>query len=533
MSSENSHLAADIDELNRLFDKSDARPAEFIDVLQRLNAQSRLKTEEFSCPAAFVEFPMHPSRTLWGCFYNSFWHIGSNATELDFPDFIKCAELIPDDGILSEMMFVMIDAIVNTSISQFKTKFIPAMPFFLTEGRWNGNRTLLLAIKLLVEAAGVRYDKSIECLKSIIEARAEDEKPTIVLAIIAHIVFTLCGDFIINNDTTGNLKPKEKNKMILSEFLDSLEDETKTNIDRYNLDLFSVFFGLDVVRDGVTLKNSLETGIVPYGGGCQYAQALIVARLINAELSDDQWTVLLRRTLYFQDRALSWTTGTSNTLGYYASATILKSKDPFKMWTEAIKAWNSLIFRALNGDKEVDYESRLECYFCTAICVIDGLLQLNETVNSGPGRETLAYEIWKRAWSDSITSLHSSFFPGAAFHTALVLFVYAILKFSARVEINDLLQQLPYAELRNRGRTNCRTMCLANLAKNIDSPALRGDLERVIEKHPDLQKEMEAALEDYKRDCRKKEEKASGIRRHSVGGYIPITSTNTGVLRKE
>lgn len=510
--------------LEKLLNKKNSTPGSFLPILEGLNSLEPQKKSGFNCPAAFMEYPATPSRKLWGQCYDSYWKIGENAAPDNYGDFIKCAELIVDDGILSEMLFVQLLSSLDKEIDEFAHGFAGKPPFFLIDGRWNGSRTLLTVIRILVETAGVRLENAKDFLKALINQRPDNERPAIVLAIVSQIVFTLQGNMSDKDDDRDTTAIIKKSKTTLLDFYQSLIPDIEKLVKQIDLGLLSAFFGLDVAADAEGIKDSLETGLIPHGVGKLYAQALMVARLIDVELADKEWSVLLQRSLLFEDRALSWNDGSYKSFGIYAGMVITLAEKPAEVWSEAISAWNRLVYRSINGfEDQVRYESRLDAYLCAAACTIDGLLIGSKATIKGKKAADLAWMIWQQAWSDCLSALHGCFFPTAAFNMCQALFVYAVLNFLDRIDCTAMLDQLPWVTLRNRGSANSRTMALVNLAKNYQSTAIKERYDSAFANHPELKSAMEEALRQFEIDERRRKEQANaGVDRIGRSRYGKI-----------
>lgn len=524
MATSESSLKCLLGKLERVLQKKQSTPGSFLPILEELNTLEKQKDPSFRCPAAFMEYPPASSRKLWGQYYDSYWKIGLNATPDNYGEFIKCAELIPDDGILSEMLFIQLISLLDKKPKEFEHGFADNLPFFLTDGKWNGNRTLLIVIRILVETAGTRLDNAIYFLRALINQRSDNERPAIVLAIVSQIVFALQGNMSDRGNEHDSSAIQEKNKTTLRTFYQSIIPDIEKLIKHIDLDLLSAFYGLDIAMDIAIIKDAIETGLIPHANGRLYAQALIVARLIDIELTDKQWSMLLQRSLLFEDCALSWNDRSYKSLGIYAGAVITLTEKPMEVWADAITAWNRLVYRAINGlEDQVKYESRLDAYFSAAACTIDGLLIGSRATIKGKKAADLAWEIWQRAWSDCVDALHSCFFPTAAFHMSQALFVYAVLNFLDKIDYTVMLNQLPWVMLRNRGSANSRTMALVNLAKNYQSTIIKERYDKVFASHRKIKTEMDEALRQFEIDERNRKAQANADAHYGLKSrYVKI-----------
>ena len=505
------------EKLKVLLDAGTAKPAEYIEILRELAKSSTAHEAEmtFSGPASFAEYPAIPARKLWGRFYDSFFQIGANLEEQDFNDYITCVELIPDDGIAEQMLFVMLDGLLGKDPMVFARYFAPRLPFFLADGKWNNSRPLLLVLKILIETAGTRYDNSVYFIRTLLESRDESEKPAILLAVVSLIVFNLEGRLHGDKDVEGSTSRRAGHADILRAFLLSLDPEIKKAAKSIDLELISAFFGLDIAGDAESIAGGKETGEIPAMAGRLYAQALIVARLIDAELTQEQWGVLLQRSLLFDDRGISWEDGGYKTFGLFAGQALSRADDPRRLWDEVLAWWNAAIYKDINGDDQARREARLDAYLASAASAIDDLLYPKDYNNGRTDAETALY-IWQRVWDDCITALYSRFFPNGPFLTVQALFAYAALKFIDNVDIRELADQLPFVELRSHTRIDTRKACLYNLIENCNGK--NGPERRHMEEnHAEFYSEALKAHEDFAKERMRLEDGRTGLRSRNRG----------------
>ncbi len=503
------------EKLKELLDAGTAKPAEYIEILRELAKSSPVHEAgmTLSGPASFAEYTARPIRKLWGMFTDSFFQIGANLEEQDFNDYITCIELIPDNGIVQQMLFVMLDGLLGKDPMVFARNFAPRLPFFLADGKWNNSRPLLLVLKILIETAGTRYDNSVDFISTLLESRDESEKPAILLAVVSLIVFNLDGRLHGDKDGEGSTSRRAGHADILRAFLLSLDPEIKKATKSIDIELISAFFGLDTAGDAKLLTRCKETGEISAAEGRLYAQALIVARLIDAELTQEQWGMLLQRSLLFKDRSVTWEDGGYKTFGLFAGQAISRADNPLCLWDEVLAWWNATIYLSINGDNQARYEARLDAYLASAACAIDDLLYPKDYNNGRMDVET-AFHIWKRAWNDCITALYSCFFPNGSFLTAQALFTYAALKFIDRVDIGELADQLPFVELRSHTRIDTRKACLYNLLENCNGKN-EPELKHMENDYAEFYDEARKAHNEFAEELMRRDDARLGRERHN------------------
>lgn len=463
-----------------LYDKREHKPSSYLTLLQEVSKEVVSNDEERSAcypssPVTSLQESNAPDQSLYNIPTHYYYKIGANVAAEDFADYFACIELIPSPFIARELLFLMFDSVFSRDDETLKNGFVCSVPFFLSEWKWCGGKSMLLLFSVAFDCL-VERPYAEELIKRLLASREGKEKAALAIVAVSLIVYLLQGD--IAESKVDRYGRRNDFKDSVFRLYKNIEPQLDVLLPFVDMEMLSVLFGLDTANgDAVELSLFKETGALPSGKNRPYAQALIVARLIDARLSQSEWTLLLSRSLAFPDRSQYWEIKGHKSLGIYAGAAVAQADDPMKIWTDCRADWNQRIYRTLHeyDSASSSYASKtiFDAYLSTAVCAIDNLLYSPQMRGAGNSAITdtdmaTAFAIWQEAWEDCETALYCRFLPTTAFHMIQVLFVYAAMKFSKcrKLDLMSLLDRLPVVELQNIGRQSTQEACLKTLRAN-------------------------------------------------------------------
>lgn len=463
-----------------LYDKRAHKPSMYLTPLQEIAKEAAIGEKDPSIcypssPVGALQNSNGPDQSLYGISIHYYSKIGADVAVEDFADYFACVELIPSPFIAHELLFFMFDSVFSSDDEALKKGFVDSVPYFLSEGEWRGGKSMLLLLRVAFDCLGERPYAG-ELIKCLLASREGKEKAALAVVAVSHIVYLLQGDIAESKEDRYGRRNKFKDRVF--GLYKSIEPQIPDLLPFVDIEMLSVLFGLDSANgDAAELSRFRETGALPSGINRPYAQALMLARLIDAVLSQSEWTLLLSRSLTFPDRSQYWEIKAHKSLGIYAGAVVAQADNPMKIWTDCRANWNQRIYRTLHeynkASSNYAAETIFDAYLSTAVCAIDNLLYRPQMRGAGNNTPTdtdmgTAFAIWQDAWNDCETALYSRFLPTTAFHMIQVLFVYAALKFSRyrRLDLIYLLDRLPVVELQQIGRQDVRNACLKTLHSN-------------------------------------------------------------------
>ena len=408
---------------------------------------------------SLMKAPNGSCRSVAGCDWYSL--MAFNELAWKDPDrYFGAIEAARLDGIASEMLCGL--------LMPFRHK--GATVDFVSLFAHLGAKGALLVVRLLVDdymdvrTMGTNKD----LIWAIIDAKVE-YRTILLMGMLAYMIYS----------TRGALEEKSGNAVVDSirdaklRFLDESVDRYEADCGKLGYDDLVGFFNLHAVGDVEQMDWMQDTGLPGRLAG-YYADALMLARRLDLNLTEDQICSLTRGSLLSNDQSHYWTTRDLSTLSLYLADAICSSEDACGMWNRMSNVIRQTLFREARQYYlgAPGRSKSAELYLCMVPSLIENII--------ANGRLSEAYVIWRAAWNDCVTALYSWTIPSVPFHIVQFLFVYKVVHLSpyAKEWDNDnVLLQLPFVWLHAGRLEDVATACLKTLAKNLPDRSMLKDNE--------------------------------------------------------
>ena len=464
-----------------LVDESSASLADVLGIIEKLpRLDEGVESLNVTAPVDVLHGYFQGQDELWGISERCFWALNNKVQALNFKDYFRCIEALPDVKMACSVMRLMVWGLGKEEHKEKLSAFAGQIPSFLSGGKWNGGVTAFLAMRGAIDCVDYRQDGQTNVVLSIVRNRSGLERTVAAIAAISLVVRALSGN--LDEGEGWRNEVKYSRQIQLLDLYRTLKEENEECLKGATFHLIApLLFGLDVERDWKCTEESRDAGLPAKGGIFSYAEAIIVACASGMVLTRDECVKVCALALYCGDRAHMWRQGVFKPVALFMADLIVRFDDSKVVWQEVRNNTRHLVYRGLHEyhtASAVSLSDRVEIFVWTAFSIVCDLCN--------KGRKKAAMEVWAPAWCECVTALYALTLINGFIPLIQYFFVKAALCFTSESKLvpsgAELLKQLPFVELRPDDCIDCADVCIKALKGNLDDVALA----RIHAKDPDL-----------------------------------------------
>lgn len=471
-----------------LGDESRASLLDIRDVILKLSrCDESVKSFKVVAPVDVLHGYFLGRDELWGLTEPYFWTLNNKVSESDFSDYFKCIEALPDVNMACSVIHFMVWGMGKEASKEKFAAFTRQIPPFISDGKWNGSVSALLAIRSAIDCVSQEQNMQTNVVLSIIRNRMGLERTVATIAAISLVIRALAGCLEEEEGWRGNVRYTRQVQLL--DLFKALKEENKKCLRDVSFSLIApLVFSLDIERDWKATEECRNIGLTTQGRSFSYAEALSVAYESDIILSRDDCVKACTLALFSKDRSFAWKQKAFRSVATFMAALIASFDDSKAIWQDIRRNTRHLIYRGLHEYQTGATESiseQVEIFVGTAFFLVC------DFCNKGRIRD--AMEVWGQAWSECVTALYALTLTNGFIPLIQYLFVKAGLCFTNESELVpsgiELLGQLPCVDARPDEQIDCAEVCIKALKGNLDDAALA----RINAKDPNLAKLIEAS----------------------------------------
>lgn len=466
-----------------LGDESTASLSEVLGVITKLlRCEESAESLKNVAPVDVLHGYFSARDVLWGIPEHYFWSLNNKVSGGDFTDYFRCIEALPSVAMAGNVMRLMVWGIGGEGQEETLAAFSRQIPSFLSNGKWNGGKSVFLAMRGAIDCVDHRQEGQTSVVLSIVRSRTGLERIVAATAAISLVVRALSGN--LDEEDGWRDTPRHSREIQLLDLYKTLKKENEELLKGISFSLIvAVLFGLNIELDWKSTEKFRNAGLPVEGQMFSYAEALIVASACGIVLLRDECVKSCTLALFCADRSHMWRQKILKSDSLFMADLIAGFDDVGAVWKDIRMNAKHLLYRGLHEyhtGKTVSLSDRMEVFVGTAFLLTCDLCNKD--------RKREAEMVWVPAWSECVTALYALTLTNGFIPLIQYFFVKAGLCFTNESEIvpsgRELLKQLPLVELMPDKCVDCAEECLRALRANLDDVASL----RIQEKDPELWK---------------------------------------------